>query len=89
MFTVTHPHPQQDNPKVTLQGITWQTYQSLVQDLEFQPAKRLTYDNGMLEIFKPLPVHCATSISCAADGNGRVCAEIFDSGPGDGRNQLG
>jgi Uma2 family endonuclease len=57
MFTVTHPHPPQDNPKVTLQGITWQTYQSLVQDLESQPAKRLTYDNGMLEIFMPLPPH--------------------------------
>jgi Uma2 family endonuclease len=56
MFTVTHPHPQ-DNPKVMLQGITWQTYQSLVQDLESQPAKRLTYDNGMLEIFMPLPPH--------------------------------
>jgi Uma2 family endonuclease len=55
MFTVTHP--PQDNPKVTLQGITWQTYQSLVQDLEAQPAKRLTYDNGMLEIFMPLPPH--------------------------------
>jgi Uma2 family endonuclease len=55
MFTVTHP--PQDNPKVTLQGITWQTYQSLVQDLESQPAKRLTYDNGMLEIFMPLPPH--------------------------------
>ncbi len=59
MFTVTHPHPHppQDNPKVMLQGITWQTYQSLVQDLESQPAKRLTYDNGMLEIFMPLPPH--------------------------------
>jgi Uma2 family endonuclease len=57
MFTVTQPHPRQDNPKVTLQGITWQTYQSLVQDLESQPAKRLTYDNGMLEIFMPLPPH--------------------------------
>jgi Uma2 family endonuclease len=55
MLTVTHP--PQDNPKVTLQGITWQTYQSLVQDLESQPAKRLTYDNGMLEIFMPLPPH--------------------------------
>jgi Uma2 family endonuclease len=57
MFTVTQPHPPQDNPKVTLQGITWHTYQSLVKDLESQPAKRLTYDNGMLEIFMPLPPH--------------------------------
>jgi Uma2 family endonuclease len=55
MLTVTHP--PQDHSKVTLQGITWQTYQSLVQDLESQPAKRLTYDNGMLEIFMPLPPH--------------------------------
>jgi Uma2 family endonuclease len=57
MFTVTHPHPPQSNTKVMLQGITWQTYQSLVQDLESQPAKRLTYDNGILEIFMPLPPH--------------------------------
>ncbi len=57
MFTVTHPHPPQDNPKVMLQGITWQTYQSLVQDLASQPANHLTYDNGMLEIFMPLPPH--------------------------------
>jgi Uma2 family endonuclease len=55
MLTVTHP--PQSNPGVTLQGITWQTYQSLLQELESQPAKRLTYDNGVLEIFMPLPPH--------------------------------
>jgi Uma2 family endonuclease len=56
MLTVTQPH-HPHNSGVTLQGITWQTYQSLLQELESQPAKRLTYDNGMLEIFMPLPPH--------------------------------
>lgn len=55
MLTVAHP--PQSNPGVTLQGITWQTYQSLLQELESQPGKRLTYDNGVLEIFMPLPPH--------------------------------
>jgi Uma2 family endonuclease len=57
MPTITHPHRPKHYSGVTLQGITWQTYQSLVQELESQPAKRLTYDNGMLEIFMPLPPH--------------------------------
>jgi Uma2 family endonuclease len=57
MLTVTHSQRPQYYPGVTLQGITWQTYQSLLQELESQPAKRLTYDNGMLEIFMPLPPH--------------------------------
>jgi Uma2 family endonuclease len=55
MLTVAYP--PQSNPGVTLQGITWQTYQSLLQELESQPGKRLTYDNGVLEIFMPLPPH--------------------------------
>jgi Uma2 family endonuclease len=42
---------------VLLQGISWDTYQSLVRELESQPSKRLTYDNGLLEIFMPLPPH--------------------------------
>ena len=43
--------------RVLLQGIHWKTYQALVQDLESQAGKRLTYDNGMLEIMMPLPPH--------------------------------
>jgi Uma2 family endonuclease len=57
MPTITHPHRPKHHSGVMLQGITWQTYQSLVQELESQPAKRLTYDSGMLEIFMPLPPH--------------------------------
>jgi Uma2 family endonuclease len=57
MLTITHPHNPQPNAGISLQGITWQTYQSLVFELACQPAKRLTYDNGVLEIWMPLPPH--------------------------------
>jgi Uma2 family endonuclease len=42
---------------VVLRGVSWQTYQALVQELENQPNQRLTYNNGQLEIFMPLPLH--------------------------------
>jgi Uma2 family endonuclease len=59
MVTVAHPSPFRQAPTsgVMLQGITWQTYQALVHELESQPSKRLTYDNGLLEISMPLPPH--------------------------------
>jgi Uma2 family endonuclease len=44
-------------PGVLLRGISWDTYQALVVELESQPSKRLTYDNGLLEISMPLPPH--------------------------------
>ncbi|MGB8701431.1 MAG: Uma2 family endonuclease [Thermosynechococcaceae cyanobacterium] len=43
--------------KIVLQGISWGTYEALVRELESQPGKRMTYDNGILEIFMPLPPH--------------------------------
>jgi Uma2 family endonuclease len=49
--------PITPSSSVLLQGISWDTYQALVQELESQPTKRLTYDNGLLEIFMPLPLH--------------------------------
>lgn len=52
---ISSSHPSA--PGIVLQGISWQTYQSLVQELESQPGQRLTYDNGNLEIFMPLPPH--------------------------------
>lgn len=42
---------------VVLSGISWETYQALVRELESQPSKRLTYDHGTLEIVMPLPPH--------------------------------
>lgn len=42
---------------MVLQGVRWNTYQALIHDLEAEPGKRLTYDQGTLEIMAPLPPH--------------------------------
>lgn len=42
---------------MVLQGVSWSTYQALIHDLESDPGKRLTYDQGTLEIMVPLPPH--------------------------------
>jgi Uma2 family endonuclease len=49
--------PIQSAPSVLLRGISWETYQALVRELEAQPGKRLSYEHGLLEIFMPLPPH--------------------------------
>lgn len=43
--------------QVVLRGVSWTTYQALSRDLEAEPGKRLTYDQGTLEIMVPLPSH--------------------------------
>lgn len=43
--------------RTILQGVRWQTYQALVQDLVATAGKRLAYDQGTLEIMTPLPEH--------------------------------
>ncbi len=40
-----------------LTGISWETYQALALDLAQNSGKRLTYDQGILEIMTPLPEH--------------------------------
>jgi Uma2 family endonuclease len=47
----------QSPDRVVLKNISWQTYQSLVIDFEREPAMRLTYDRGTLEIRMPLAPH--------------------------------
>jgi Uma2 family endonuclease len=47
----------QSPDRVILQNISWHTYQSLVTDFESEPAVRLTYDRGTLEIRMPLDPH--------------------------------
>ena len=42
------------NPTLFM-GIRWETYQSLLLDLAENPSKKLTYDQGTLEIITPLP----------------------------------
>jgi Uma2 family endonuclease len=47
----------QSPDRVILRNIRWQTYQSLIRDVEQEPALRLTYDRGTLEIRMPLDPH--------------------------------
>ncbi len=47
----------QSPDRVILPHISWQTYQSLIKDFEPEPALRLTYDRGVLEIRMPLDPH--------------------------------
>ncbi|MEL6384688.1 MAG: Uma2 family endonuclease [Cyanobacteria bacterium J06626_18] len=53
-MTATSAIPQN---RVVLQGVSWSTYQALIHDLESEPGKRLTYDQGKLEIMAPSPPH--------------------------------
>ena len=47
----------QSPDRVVLRNISWPTYQSLIGDFEREPALRLTYDRGTLEIRMPLDPH--------------------------------
>lgn len=47
----------QSPDRVIFRHISWQTYQFLVSDFESEPAIRLTYDSGTLEIRMPLDPH--------------------------------
>lgn len=47
----------QSPDRVILKSIRWKTYQALIQDFEPDPAIRLTYDHGTLEIRMPLDPH--------------------------------
>ncbi len=47
----------QSPDRVVLSNISWQTYQSLLKDFDHEPAIRLTYDQGTLEIRMPLDPH--------------------------------
>jgi Uma2 family endonuclease len=47
----------QSPDRVILKHISWQTYQSLILDFEREPAMRLTYNLGTLEIRMPLAPH--------------------------------
>ncbi|MEM6435663.1 MAG: Uma2 family endonuclease [Cyanobacteria bacterium P01_D01_bin.115] len=42
---------------MVLQGVHWTTYQALIHDLAAESGKRLTYNQGILEIMVPLPPH--------------------------------
>ncbi|MGD1860603.1 MAG: hypothetical protein ACFB0E_11610 [Leptolyngbyaceae cyanobacterium] len=47
----------QSPDRVVLHNISWQSYQSLIRDFNQEPAIRLTYDRGTLEIRRPSDLH--------------------------------
>jgi Uma2 family endonuclease len=48
--------PEQPPPHIVLENVSWETYESLLADLEHSHVF-LTYDNGTLELMSPLPEH--------------------------------
>src|SRR5262245_4953879 len=54
--------PPRPSHGVALEGIRWETYEMLCEDLAECPGIRLTYDNGSLHIMTPLLEHESYSI---------------------------
>ena len=57
MTVVLEKSSDRANSKILLPSIRWETYRAIADDLEAQPNKRLTYDNGLLEIRMPSDLH--------------------------------
>jgi Uma2 family endonuclease len=49
--------PSEPAPRVVLYGISWETYERLLEDLADRSAPHLTFDQGVLEIMSPTPEH--------------------------------
>ena len=56
MKTLIQP-ANQSTQQVTLNGVSWQTYQALLNDLGDHRSSRLVYDQGILEIIMPSELH--------------------------------
>jgi Uma2 family endonuclease len=55
--TPTPEAPAANTQRVTLNGVSWQTYTQLLAELGDQRASRLAYDQGVLEITMPSDCH--------------------------------
>ena len=57
MTTSVQPPPQSPEP-IVLEDVSWDTYESLLRDLEHSPQNlRVTYDRGRMVVRSPLPKH--------------------------------
>ncbi|WP_364420349.1 hypothetical protein [Moorena sp. SIO3H5] len=54
-MTITPLSPPAE--RIQLSGISWQTYETLLNELENHRRLRLTYNRGNLEIMAPSPEH--------------------------------
>lgn len=57
MTTVLSPPKTMAEERVVLHGISWQTYERLLEDLADRSVPHLTYDQGELEIMSPTALH--------------------------------
>ncbi|MGH7178731.1 MAG: Uma2 family endonuclease, partial [Tepidisphaeraceae bacterium] len=58
MTIALHDSPALESDAVVLDGVSWETYESLLRDFEDSGQhKRVTYDRGRMEILSPLPKH--------------------------------
>jgi Uma2 family endonuclease len=55
--TASQANQQSGEKRVTLQSLTWESYQQILHALPQSRAARLTYDRGILEITMPLEDH--------------------------------
>jgi len=46
-----------EQERITLRGVSWETYERLLTDFEDRRVPRFTYDEGVLEIASPTPDH--------------------------------
>lgn len=66
-ITVEHPAlPPEPVPRVTLYGISWQTYEHLLTDLADYRVPHLAFDQGVLEIMSPTQEHEESNRTLAA-----------------------
>jgi Uma2 family endonuclease len=49
--------PSEPEPRVVLYGISWETYERLLEDLADRSVPHLAFDQGVLEIMSPTPEH--------------------------------
>jgi Uma2 family endonuclease len=58
MTIATRLHDTIDHEPIVIDGVSWETYESLVEDFErSSQRKRVTYDRGRMVIVSPLPKH--------------------------------
>jgi Uma2 family endonuclease len=57
MVTATSALSEQPTPRIVMDGVSWQTYKSLMSEVGDNRSWRITYDRGNLEIRMPLLEH--------------------------------
>lgn len=57
MFSVLEPPGITESPLRVLTNVSWDTYESMLKELENSSSPHLTYDRGVLEIMSPTAKH--------------------------------